>query len=94
MLLLLSQGVIPKQDEVGQQDEKRLLGNIQTDIVTIDKPCPQFPNLQTPKPGDWAHLNVSALATGAGSPWHILVPRAGSLRYILVTRAGNLSTLL
>ena len=53
MLLLLSQGVIPKQDEVGQQDEKRLLGNIQTDIVTIDKPCPQFPNLQTPKPGDW-----------------------------------------
>ena len=35
------------------------------------------------------HLNVYALATGAGSPWYILVPRAGSPRYILVIRAGS-----
>ena len=33
-------------------------------------------------------LNVYALATGAGSPWYIFVPREGIPRYILVTRAG------
>ena len=37
----------------------------------------------------YPHLNVCALATGAVSPWYILVPRADSPRYILVTRAGS-----